>query len=63
MNNKQVPASQEVDADLVRDLTAEEVSDVAGGPQVINDGPYGLTPGEVASVAGGPQVINDQPVN
>lgn len=63
MNNKQVPASHEVDADQIRDLTAAEVADVAGGPQVVNDGPYGLTPEEVNAVAGGPQVINDGPSN
>lgn len=63
MNDKSATQSQEVSAIELRELTAEELLDVAGGPQVVNDGPPTLIAVEdLSAVAGGPQVINDAPV-
>lgn len=45
------------------EMTPDEINAIAGGPQVLNDGPASLTPDEVAAVAGGPEVLNDGPPN
>lgn len=61
MNDKQQIQSNEQDAVELRSLTVDEVADVAGGPQVINDMPTLIAIDDLPAVAGGPQVINDMP--
>ncbi|MBO9688375.1 hypothetical protein [Roseateles chitosanitabidus] len=52
--------TQDIEAQRLREMTAEETHAIAGGPQVINDTTV-LTDEEVAAVAGGPEVLNDGP--
>ncbi|WP_343627788.1 hypothetical protein [Roseateles sp.] len=61
MNDKQQIQSNEQDAAEPRSLTANEVADVAGGPQVINDWPTLVNPDDLSAISGGPQVVNDLP--
>lgn len=61
MNKQQDIQSQELNTAELRNLTADEVLGVSGGPQVLNDGPALIANEDLSAISGGPQVINDLP--